>query len=606
MLLLSKLRHRYGPEAIALFLLTLLFVSLLPLPYFIHADASTSLKSSQQFVQGLTHRLGDLWLPDIDDLSQDQSFWVVWFSPGTAFLYYPLLALGLPLGLSAKITSYLLMISGCGGWLAVAKKLKLPQTVLMLFALALPSYAISVSGTRLWTGEIVVFAIMPWVYQFGLRLVQSWQQPNLSWSRILWHTAILGFFLGSSYFLKYSAVIPAVSFCIYVVIEILFVSGKSRFTTPQKLIMIGLGFGTFIIVPLVLSFLNAHFSDTASYIDESIAANFSPDHPRGIYLLIALVSAPGLYLFQASQFWIHLIFFSDSWIPFFREIAFEQRLIPLTIVTFPIGLLFFILCWRYRHGFSRSHWLLFITLGYLPFLPLAYLSQKIGYNYLVFNTRHGVGHSLIIEVLMLAIFWRIFKGLKKRGQLHWKSINFVKLFAIFSLFYIIPNSFHIMHFISAHQLKFPKNYIANTTEIYNPSLSLVNSKIVVDTVDRFRKNERDIIVLAMNESSAFDAWLDFDGRVLPIAFADELFRSALQSDALNIHSDRPFFTTEPLRIILVTSKSIAADADWLNLIQGRFPQAVTWYQHSDPALDSATVSIYIADLAPAGNLPPHS
>lgn len=593
--LISKLRHRYAPEVIALFILTLLFVSLLPLPYFIHSDAPTSLKSSQQFAQGLTQRLGDLWLPDIHDLSQNQSFWVVWFSPGTALFYYPLLALGIPLGLAAKTTSYLLMISGSWGWLAFAKQIKTPQAACILFAFTVPFYAVSVSGAQLSTGEIVVFATMPWIYQFGLRLIETWQNSNPPWTQTLWHTSLLGFLLGSSYFLKYSAVISAASFCLYLITEILCLSDKSRFTIRQKLVLISLIFLTFIIVPVLLSLFNAHLANTTSYLDESIFADLSPNHPRGVYLLIALVSAPALYLFQASRFWMHLIFFSDRWIPFFREIAFENRIIPLVIITFPLGLILIRFCWRYRHYFSRSHWLLFIILGYFPFLPLVYLSQKISYNYLVFNTRHGVGHFLIIEILIITILWNIFKEQKNHISLNFKSIGF-KNISIFILFYIIPNSFHLMNFVSGYQVKFPRNYIATNRKIYNPSLSLVNSKGVVDIAQNVKKHQNDIVVLAMNEPSAFNAWLDFDGRVLPIAFADELFRQALQSNALNLHSDRPFFTTEPLQIILVVSKSIESNADWLNLIKGRFPQAETWYKQSDPVLDRAEVSIYVADL----------
>ncbi|MEA5420126.1 hypothetical protein VB712_12925 [Spirulina sp. CCNP1310] len=598
MAFVSQLRYRYAPEAIALFILTLLFVSLLPLPYFIHSDAPTSLKSSQQFAQGLTERLGDLWLPDINDLSQNQSFWMIWFSPGMAFLYYPLLALGLPLGLAAKITSYLLMMSGCGGWLAVAKKLKLSQVVLILFALALPFYAVSVSGVWLSTAEIVVFAIMPWIYQFGLGAMQAWQNPNQSWFQTLKDTTILGLCLGSSYFLKYSAIIPALSFCLYLTIELLFVNGKHRFQNHQKLIILGLGFCTLIIIPLILSLFNAQNGNTTNYLDASIAVNFSPNHPRGFYLLIGLISAPALYLFQASQFWIHLIFFSDGWIPFFRGIAFEQRIIPLTMITFPFGLFLLMLCWRYRHSFSRPHWLLFITLGYLPFLPLAYLSQKIGYNYLAFNSRHGVGHALIIELLMLAIFWEIFKHQQERHQWIFKSVRFVKLTIIFLIFYIIPNAFHLMHFAFANHLNFPRHYIANQTQIYNPSLSIENSKIVLETIDGLKKSQQDVIILAMHEPSAFTAWLDVDGRVLPIAFSDEMFRTALQSDALNLYSDRPFFTSQPLQVILVVSKFIEADSDWLTLIKRRFPQAQTWSKHRQPALNGAAVSIYIANLTP--------
>lgn len=86
----------HAPVAIALFILTLLFVTTAHLPYFIDADAAILIKSAQQFAQGETSFLQSLVVPSAEDLSQDQPLWIAWYSPGFTFLYYPLIALGLP------------------------------------------------------------------------------------------------------------------------------------------------------------------------------------------------------------------------------------------------------------------------------------------------------------------------------------------------------------------------------------------------------------------------------------------------------------------------------------------------------------------------------
>jgi len=585
-----------APVAIAIFIVTLLFVTTAHLPYHINEDAAILLKSAQQFAQGETAVLHSLVIPSAENLAQDQRLWIAWYSPGLTFLYYPLIALGLPIGTAAKITSYLLIVLGCSGWLTLAQRLGFSQLVRLIFALTVPIYAISVDGAiRIWSGEISVFAIMPWLYIMGFQVIETWQQQNQNFRKILLWVTGLGFCLGAVYWLKYSAFIPALMFCGYLTIELFFLTGRKRFSTPQKILIITIAIFAISLIPLGLSWLNTEMSHTVNYIDQAMTAEFRADHPRDLYLILFLLAVPILYLFQSFLFWGHFVFFSDSWIPFFREIEFHNRLIPLAIIVLPLSFALGKMILDYGHRFTLSQRYFFLFVGYFPFLPLAYLTQVTTYNYLVFNPRHGVGHYLVIEMLVIAIAVMIIESLWSQKQQIFKRIGIALLL---SFLIILPNGFHWAYFIKSTALNPERDTLAGSENLYTPTLSTIDSQAVINIAKELRTKPEDIIAMFLNANNSFDVWLTFDGRVLPFAYSDEGFRATHGIGTLHVQGDRPLTTSQPLRIVLIVSQSIENDRSWFNRIQQRFPQAQTWQKQIDPALDGANVSIYVADLVP--------
>jgi hypothetical protein len=51
------------------------------------------------------------------DISQNLPTWIVWHAPGVSIAFLPLTAIGLPLGVAARTTAYILFVSGGMGWL---------------------------------------------------------------------------------------------------------------------------------------------------------------------------------------------------------------------------------------------------------------------------------------------------------------------------------------------------------------------------------------------------------------------------------------------------------------------------------------------------------
>jgi hypothetical protein len=596
-------RHPRFPDAIALFNLTLLFVISWHIPYYISDDAATLLKSAQQLSQGATPWLQSLTLPSVTDIAQDTQTWIVWYPPGMTLIYYPLIALGLPLGIAARITSYLLLISGSLGWLAIAKHFKIPQPVQIILACTLPLYAISVGGAvRLWNSELPPFGLLPWLYLYGLHLVARWkaQADSLCLRHVTLDIARIGLLAGSVYWLKYSAFTAAFALCIYIAIEFLF-QIKPVFSWPQKLLALSVGGLTVAIPPMLLSGVNRALTQTVNIIEQSELSGFSPGHPRGWYMLLFILAVPSLYLFQGMFLWMHFVFFSDSWLPFFSNIIFQDRIIPLAILVLPISVSMVWLVWHHRHRFSSSLLLFAGCVGLLPILPLTYLSNRIGYNYLIFNPRHASYHFMVFEIIILTILWQALYPLRKKISQH-----SIKYWAVLLFVVIFPNLFHVSYFVKDYFIdQNYSSYIANAKRIEDRNMDSHNTAVLVHQIQRLiQQPKRDVVALAINNISAFSSWFIVNGRVLPLAHADEAFVVS-HGRAMNIHSQTPFVTSEPLRVVLVVSRSIERDRTWFQTIKNRFPQATGWQKVPDQQLPESAVSIYFTDLvveegSPAG------
>ncbi|MGK7924884.1 MAG: hypothetical protein AB4290_06440, partial [Spirulina sp.] len=126
---------------IAFSLVSLLFLigSLYPLA--IKDDLALLLNSVRQFVRGDTPFLHFVTLPNAEDIARDEFVWLVWYPPGITIILYPLHALGIPLGISSRITAYIFYLSGCFGWLTLASRVGIDRVSLSIFACILPLYS---------------------------------------------------------------------------------------------------------------------------------------------------------------------------------------------------------------------------------------------------------------------------------------------------------------------------------------------------------------------------------------------------------------------------------------------------------------------------------
>jgi hypothetical protein len=210
MILSALRRSRLIPDCIVLFLVTLIFSLRTIYPYVISSDAAYSLKAVQQWVRGISPILNTLTLVDPNNLAQDAQAWIAWWSPGMAFVFTPLAAIGLPLGQAALLTVYLLFITGSLGWLRVAEKVNAEFPVKIAIAVTLPLLAIG-DATRyvaygLMVGEIVAYAVTSWLFLTCLDLSARLLENRLTFWAALFRFGLLSFCWGSIYWLKYSTI----------------------------------------------------------------------------------------------------------------------------------------------------------------------------------------------------------------------------------------------------------------------------------------------------------------------------------------------------------------------------------------------------------------
>lgn len=184
----NRLNSPKSPYWICLFGVSFFFVVGSLFPYYTTDDMGLLLKSAQQFAQGETPFLHFLTLPRIEDLAQDVNTWITWYPPGVTLVFYPFIQLVNSVGVGAKLTSFVLFCCGAIGWLRLGKELKLPHPALLIYACLLPIYTLNIGGaSEIINGEILPFAIIPWLLQFLLRIIADIKTPKLNKSRYLSH-----------------------------------------------------------------------------------------------------------------------------------------------------------------------------------------------------------------------------------------------------------------------------------------------------------------------------------------------------------------------------------------------------------------------------------
>jgi len=75
------------------------------------------MKGILQWLRGESSLLNSLVTVNPKDISQNLQTWIVWHALGVSIAFLPLTAIGLPLGVAARTTAYILFVSGGMGWL---------------------------------------------------------------------------------------------------------------------------------------------------------------------------------------------------------------------------------------------------------------------------------------------------------------------------------------------------------------------------------------------------------------------------------------------------------------------------------------------------------
>ncbi|WP_204103345.1 MULTISPECIES: hypothetical protein [Spirulina sp. CCY15215] len=596
-----KQKKSFPAFLISFSLVSLLFLigSLYPLT--VKDDIALLLNSVQQFVRGEIPFLNFVTIPNATDLSQDKNTWLVWYPPGITILLYPLRALGIPLGISSKLTVYFFYLSGCFGWITLASRVGIDRISLSIFACILPLYS-TVSGiggaTELINGEVFPFGIMPWLFLYVLYITDLLNISATNQKKKVINLSIISFLLGWIYWLKYSAFI--VAFCLFLYLQYYWlIKYKQKTRLREKITGTFLSVLLFLTPYLLLGKINFIFAQSYDYINQATSstefAHYYDPTNHGIFLLIALIGTAGLSLFQASQLFTHLIYFNTSFNPFI-DLSFNEKGIPLSIIGIPGTLLIIWLVLKARKIIDTQFIVFACWTGFFPLFILAYLAQKLNYNYLIYNTRHASSSFLLLEAIVVASLWNLLAQTFQKQNYQTIQKKVIVSIAI-AFLVILPNLFHISFFLKDKVIERLSNfpYISTENQLYVPILSKTNLKSIVSQIHSVITSPQDIIVLGIDENTNFEAWLEMKQRTIPLVRANGSFFHSY-GDTLSIYSDRPFFSSQNLRIILVVSPLIENNPQRFIKLKERFPQALIWNKLDIESDQDTNVSIYFSDL----------
>lgn len=571
------------PWSILLALVAAAFLLGFLVPYRVDSDVAFQLKSLDQWRHGDSPTPVTLSLPDPQDLSRTSHLWSRWWLPGFPYLYAPLAATGLPLAAALRLTSLLLFLAGCAGFLRLAARAGLPGWGRVLYAVSLAGYGLTLGGAAsLRTVDVLAFAAGPWLALLALRTGEGEPRPE----RLL----LAGLALGATYWIRYALFLTALPLLAWMVLRIVRrgPGAQGRRSAPGSLAALGFGF----VVPIALLLtLDLRADDVPASVPAPAAVRAAGHAPSAHlpFLALSVAGGPGLSLFQNDQWLTHLMFFSDSRIPSFRGLDDTGRLAAKVLLGVPATLA---LAWALARARRRSSPLAgfatFVTIAF--FLELAAVSLWYGYNYLAYEPQRAAGILPMVQALVLGEWLAGWRGSS------WLRDRAVPALGL-SLFFAVPLAFAGANFLRNDiGDRLALRYTPSATGLWMPEISQRNVPEVQAAVTSALRSRDDAVVLAGTESwrgySAFVPWLEFPQRVLPVApYSAPL--GTRYGAAADLSGSAPFHSDRPLRLVLVLARSLVDDGT-LPRLQARFPQARSWETVPVPA--HSEVAVYFSDL----------
>ena len=127
------------------------------------------MKGIQQWLRGESTLLNSLVTVNPKDISQNLQTWIVWHDPGVSMAFLPLTAIGLPLGVAARTTAYILFVSGGIGWLKVLDAIGSDFRVKMIVSCLLCLYYLEIGCSFIFTaGDVIPWAVLLWLLVYTI------------------------------------------------------------------------------------------------------------------------------------------------------------------------------------------------------------------------------------------------------------------------------------------------------------------------------------------------------------------------------------------------------------------------------------------------------
>ncbi len=579
MQLINWFRRPIAPYVIFLFGVSLLFSIASTVPYQIVADPVPQIKGIYQWLNGETSFLNFYVNPDPNDLSQNIQTWHVWHAPGVSFVFFPLIALGLPLGVAVRTTAYFLYCIAGWGWIKVANRIPVCQKTKLTLSLLLILYYITMgSAFVVYVGDTIPFAIFPWLLLYAIRLTSQGELPT-KLSNYLGHCVIFGFLLGIVYWLKYSAFISCLGLLLYLAIYLLFLF--DGYSLIKRLSLVGASTASCLLPVLSLNVIHRIFSGFNTAVEQYESTEFASSYTEGWGLLLSWIASFSLGVFNYETLAGRIgyfLFISRDILQLLISQPYELVEPFKMIIGCIITIVFFAIIFRLKTHkiYNKRINLIWVFITIFPLICLAYLTQGVGYNFLLSSISRYASLSFILSFTLLTnSYFKNTENIVKSKYLK-QIISFG-----FAVLIFLPQVHALAHGSKSMLLR--HNYISTTDLLWLPVLSRVNSKSVIEEINSRIQSSKDVILFALDDLSG--------------GGAESL---AVKHRNLSLSDDdrTPFHTSEDLRVILVISKSLESDQDIVKFNQ-KLPQATEWHRVGD--IPDAEVSIWYSDLKASEN-----
>jgi hypothetical protein len=246
--------------------LNLFFLVSQKIPWGSSTDTMMALHAARHALDGLVPVPGFWYLPDLSDFSRDASLWVYSWSVLTVLLPMPFLLLFDNPFHGLHLLMYLLVFLGVAGWMRVAKQMRLPAWVQLLFGSLLVLHVHVERMFNFYVGDIYPYAAAPWIFYSVLRATGNFHTDPLSVRPVKF--LIPAFLSGLLFFIKFSSVFSGIGN--FLLLSAWLIFGEQNQYRPldsrrlQRLAMLCAAFLAPIAVVAIISLIFTGVADVSS------------------------------------------------------------------------------------------------------------------------------------------------------------------------------------------------------------------------------------------------------------------------------------------------------------------------------------------------------
>ncbi len=537
-------RRRLRAQLAAVCVSILAVVAATPVVQGVYSDAANQLKAVQQKLAHESTSINVSVHPDSADLSKDSSLWIMWWTPGTQLVVYPLMRAGLSLGGALRVVAAVALIAGAVGWATWFSYFAMPDAVLLALAAIFPCVRYGSNSLFLYSAETLVFAAGPWMLVATVLFLGA----NRPRPRGHMFHAILGLGLGSAYWLKDSLAFVVVGALVTVAIVEWRAHSRPLVGWLSRCAAIGVG----AAIPFVtLSTMNRVYGGASTKVAVGLAS-----HLVNWRFVVDALALPALQMTDTFSLWDYVLMHPSH--PVLHDV------IWLSVIGVPGGALMW---WLFIRPTVTS------TAGLLARSVLVCsLAILVGIWTISAAVDHMPRHiataAFAILPLVIAEGWQRWPRLAGIGRM---------VLAGAGLFYVcLPLAYGAVSVV-AKVRRFPSGYRPGPAHIYNPQLAEHDVAAVRETL--LARTSPDAVWYLSDPLSA----LDLPGRSIAVSADFELLDDLKQST---------YVTSTPLKVRALFPARFETDGKG-EVIRHSFRQAGPW---TSEKISGSDYWLWTADL----------